>query len=400
MHQSVSRIPPKNLVKYRALAKQTPISNLFFGKMIKKFGLNQLGTYLKTRKKNPAITFPYMPNVIPNDAYLYDFHVHSLYSDGTGSYEDILMEVSRKKHINGIAITDHPFRRESTRFIRYVDEKAIKRSFKFNSLVQDFRRQGKLPENFISFPGSCEFLTKLDDNNHANIEIIALGVSENFVEKNGGIRRITRGYALELIEKIHDDNGIAIVPHPFYSTRAHELLKLNKLSIYTRPDAYEGLNYSIGFLYDTAYYEFFEKLHYKSQLKIISILFGFFNWMATIISQENDFGKHFTYPLAKTISSIGSSDAHLVSMVGAACTLLREPINSLEDLRKVLSKKKTLPIYNPIWSQKTNKNRVYEEIWEGYDTIIEKSISRIKKQPLHKLILYKILINIFSHFFL
>jgi len=400
LHQSVSKIPPKNLVKYRALIKQTPISNFFFGKIIKKFGLNQLGTYLKTRKKNPTITFPYMPNVILNDAYLYDFHVHSTYSDGTGSYKDILMEVCNKKHINGIAITDHPFRRESTRFVRYVDEKAIKRSFKLNSFVQDFKNKGKFPENFITFPGSCEFLAKLDDNNHAEVEIIALGVSENFVEKNGGIKQITRGYALELIEKIHDDNGIAIIPHPFYATRAHELLKLNKLSKYSQPDAYEGLNYSIGFLYDTAFYDFFEELAYSHQLKTISILFGYFNWISQIIGQNNTFGKHFNYPLARKISSIGCSDAHPVCMVGAACTLFREPIESLEDLRKKLYKKQSIPLFNPLWSQRTNKKRVYDEIWKGYGEFIEKGISRIKNQPFFKLIYYKILINMFSHFFL
>ena len=317
-----------------------------------------------------------------------------------GSFKDILMEICRKKHINGIALTDHPFNPKSTRFVRYIDDKVIKRSYKFNSLVQDFKRRGKLPESFISFPGSAELLTKLDDNKHAEIEIIALGVSENFIEKNGGIKNIASGYGLELIEKIHDDNGLAIIPHPFFSTRAHELLKNHKISKNAMPDAYEGLNYSVGFLYDTAYYNFFEQLAYPYQLKIISVLFGYFNWMATIISQKNKFGKYFNYPLAKKISSIGSSDSHFNCMVGAACTLFRDPIDSIEDLRKLLMKKKALPIYNPLWSQRTNKNRVYQEIWEKFGEEIGKSLSQVETFPLVKLILFRILISTFSFFFL
>ena len=249
MHQSVSKIPPKNLIKYRAISKQTPISNFFLNRFIKRFGFNQLGTYLRTRRKNRELTYPYMPRIISEEDYLYDFHIHTHWSDGKGSYKEILNRIFQKKHLNGgIAITDHPFKPGSNKYLRYIDNKAIERTFKINSIISDFKKKGKLPEQFISFPGSCEFLTRLKESNPIEIEIIALGVPKDFIKKNRGIRNITNNmYAVELIERIHDNNGLAILPHPFYYTKSSELLR-QKLSRNSRPDAFEGINYSVGFL--------------------------------------------------------------------------------------------------------------------------------------------------------
>ena len=395
-HTSFSKIPPHNLVKY-PVRKQSPLSNLIFGKILKKYGLVQIRTYYKTKRRNHKIIFPYMPKRLPNNAYLYDFHTHTRYSDGRGNFKEILMQISKKKHLNGIAITDHPWKPRSNKEIRIIEKKVVSRSFKFSYLVDKFKKKGKLPDNFISFPGSCEFMTKLnEDNPKTEIELIALGISKDFIEKNGGLKHITNSYAVDLIEKIHDDNGLVILPHPFFSTRAHELLRY-KLSKNSRPDAMEGINYSIGFLSDETYQEFFKKLPFSSQLKVICKVFGYFNWMSTIISQENDFGKHFNYPIAKNIATVGSSDAHFLSMVGAACTVIMEPITSIEDIRKVFSKRKTIPILNPLWGYNTEKKEVFNEFWEEYGKLINDRISHVKKQPFIKIILVKVFIDILSY---
>ena len=120
---------------------------------------------------------------------------------------------------------------------------------------------------------------------------------------------------------------------------------------------------------------------------------GYLNWMATIISQENDYGRHFDYPIAREIAPVGSSDAHFKSMVGAACTVLKDPVNSFEDLRQVFKKRATLPVFNSLWDIQADKTEIYKEIWEGYGDTINNGIKRIKAGSHIKLIFTKILID-------
>jgi len=401
VHRSVSRIPPHNLTKYRYIIKQTPISDLVFEILFKRYGLYQIGTYLRTWKRNPTITYPYMPSDISKDIYLYDFHAHSMWSDGVGTYENILNEIRQKQHLHGMAITEHPFKPNVLKKVRYIDEKQIYRSYKLNAIAMDFKTQGKLPKEFVTFPGSCELLTMLENDSRYDAEIIALGVSKDFIERCGGVKTIkSNTTAVELIEKIHDDNGLAVLPHPFFYTRSNALLR-RKLTKNSRPDAFEGLNYSVGFMADENFQEFFQKLPFTPQLKTLSANFGYFNWMSTIVSQENKAGKRFNYPLARELASIGVSDAHIPSMIGAACTAIKnKPITSLEDLRTVFSKKETIPIYNPIWSKKTDKHVMFREMLEGYKDRIDSSVSTIKKKSYIKLLAYRFLIKAFSRVYM
>jgi len=378
------------------IQKQTPISNLIFGKLLKKFGVTQMISFHKTRKKNPVATYPYMPSEIPEDAYLYDFHSHTYHSDGKGTYEEILIDLSQKKHINGLAVTDHPWHHGEDGKERIPDGKVIDRSYKFNQMVEDYKKKGKLHEDFISFPGSSEFFTMLDEDNEKHeVEIIGIGLSKEFVKDNGGIKRLTSEcYAEELIEKIHDDNGLAILPHPFYFERAYELLRRD-LPNNSRPDAYEGINYTIGFLYDDGYRGFWEKLPFTEELVMICQNFGYFNWMATLVSQENNFGKYFNFPIAQQIATVGSSDAHFQSMIGAACTVIKEPINNIEDLRKVFHERRTIPIINSKWDAVTKSSDVYSEIWDAYGEIINKGL---KDNSLFRWILSKTIVDLLQHF--
>ncbi len=409
-HQSISRIPPERLMKY-PLMKQSIFSNMVYGKILKRFGIMQMMSFHKIRKKTPKATFPYMPHKLPENAYLYDFHFHSYYSDGRGTFKDILLEINRKKHLNGLAITDHPYHLSETSVQLATErmsgatlnnthkipaEKVITHSYEFQNLIDRFKKSGKFSEDFISFPGSCEFFTKLEDDDDTEVELIVLGVSKDFVKKNGGIKRLTNYcHAVELIEKVHDDNGLVIIPHPFFFTRAHKLFRF-KLSRNSRPDAIEALNYTTGFIYDEAYHGFLDQLPFSNQTKIISHNFGYFNWMATIISQENNYGKYFDYPLAREVARVGSSDAHFHNMIGAAATMINEPIHSIEDLRRVFRKRETTPILNPIWSQITKRSDVFNEIIEAYGDLI---MENFRKQSSYRWLIAKIIVDLFALLF-
>jgi len=394
LHSSITGIPPHNLVKV-PIKKQTFLSNLILGRL-KKYGLHQMASFHYTRKLFGDIVYPYMPKRIQENNYLYDFHAHSVNSDGRGTFKEILEEISLKKHLNGLAITDHPWHLGADGKKRIPDEKVILRSFKFHELSEDFKKKGKLPESFITFPGSCEFFMYLgEDFPGSVIELIAIGLPRDFIKNIKDLKRITNGYALEFIERVHDNNGLVIVPHPFYFVRSYELFRSEK-SINSLPDAIESINYSTGFLADKGYSELFYKLPFGKEVEYIGLNFGYFNWMATIITQKNRYGKDFNaFPLAREIASLGSSDAHFKSMLGAACTMTKEPITSFEDLRQLFKKKETYPMYNLLWKENTNKYTVFKEIWESYGGTINKGL---KERPLLFWKLSKFFVDLLAYF--
>ena len=395
LHCSTSKIPPHNVVKI-PIRKQNLFSKLILGRL-KKFGLQEMTSFHLTRKRIGDAVFPYMPRHLPEDLFSYDFHSHSKNSDGTGTFEEILMEVSQKKHLSGMALTDHPWHLGKDKVTRILDEKVILRSFKFHRAAQDLIQKGKLPEHFITFPGSCEFFMKLGEKFPVSeIELIAIGLTEDFLKDVNDLKKLTSGYAPEFIERVHENNGLVIVPHPFYFVRSYELFRSN-LSKECQPDGIECINYTVGFLADKGYYDLWRKLPFSDELQYIGLNFGYFNWMATLITQPNDFGKNFnSFPLAKEVARLGSSDAHFKTMLGAACTVVKEPITSLEDLRKVLKEKKTLPIYNPKWKDITNKFSVFKEIWEVYG---DKITQGLKDRSRLFWITSKLLVDLLAYFF-
>ncbi len=337
-----------------------------------------------------------MPSQVPPGSALYDFHFHSYYSDGRGTFRDILDEIRKKKHLNGLTITDHPFQLGKDLSDKIPSEKVILHSYQFKELVDEYKKEGLLSEDFNAFPGSCEFYTKLKEASDTEVELIALGLPKDFVERNGGIKRLTDFCtAPELIEKVHENNGLVIVPHPFFFTKAHELFRF-KLSRNTRPDALEAINYTTGFINDKAYQNFLEQLPFSDETISIAHNFGYFNWMATIISQCNNYGKYFDYPIAREIATVGSSDAHFIQMIGAAATLFKEPIRSIDDLRKAFEKKQTQPIYNPLWCRTTKRFDVYKEIWDTYGGFVNEGIT---KRSHSQWLLIKMITDIVSFFF-
>jgi hypothetical protein len=395
LHLSTTKIPPHNLGKI-PIRKQTFFSNLILGRL-KRFGLHEMASFHLTRKKLGNAVFPYMPEHLPDDVCLYDFHLHSCNSDGRGTFEEILAEISQKKHLNGFALTDHPWHLGADNETRIPDEKVIARSFTFHKLAEDYKKRGNLPENFITFPGSCEFFMNLSEEfPSSEIELVAIGLPEDFLIDVKDLKKITSGYAAEFIERVHDNNGLVIVPHPFYFVRSYELFS-GKASRNSQPDGIESINYTIGFLADDGYYDLWKKLPFSDQVRYIGLNFGYFNWIATLITQDNDFGKSFnSYPLAREVAKIGSSDAHFKSMLGAACTAFREPITSFEDLRRVFKHNKTFPMYNPLWKENTNKFSVFKEMWQGYGDKINKGL---EEKSLLYWVASKLFVDVLAYFF-
>jgi predicted metal-dependent phosphoesterase TrpH len=100
-----------------------------------------------------------------------DMHVHTWYSDSTGSIEEVL-EVSRRKGLDGIAITDHDTLR---------------------GVYESLEKRGSL----IVIPG--------EEVKTIQGEVLALGIKKAIPKRlpiNDAIRRI------------HIQGGLAIIPHP------------------------------------------------------------------------------------------------------------------------------------------------------------------------------------------
>ena len=100
-----------------------------------------------------------------------DLHVHTWYSDSTGSVKAVL-EVARRKGLDGIAITDHDTLRGA---------------------YEALERRGRL----IVIPG--------EEVKTAQGEILALGV-KRLIPKNLSIT--------EAIWRTHTQGGLVVIPHP------------------------------------------------------------------------------------------------------------------------------------------------------------------------------------------
>jgi len=122
-----------------------------------------------------------------------DLHIHTTYSDGNGTIDDMLSR-ARKKRLDGIAITDHDIMAGAFEACRKA-------------------------KNLIVIPG-CEVCTK---DGH----ILALGIEKTLP---------TRLDYEEAIERIRELNGIAVLAHPFTGR-----LRLSKWTRH-KPDAIETVN--------------------------------------------------------------------------------------------------------------------------------------------------------------
>lgn len=391
---SFTSLPPEKIVRYSL--PRFPFIDKFFSLFLKKYGFTQLGSFFRVLKRQPELVYPYMNKSSQEKTYRHDFHSHTHYSDGKGDFKHNLYQMVRKKHLDGIAFTDHPWHLDENEN-RILDDKVIHRSYDAVKRVEMLKKNGKLPEHFITFPGSCEFFVQSDIYSEKTIEMIALGLPRDFIEDNGGLTKIIAMKPDEFVERVHDCNGITILPHPFYFTSAHLLLKRKDLTRNSTPDAFEGINYTIGFLFDKNYEPLFEKVRNLSdELKLLSKFFGYGNWMSRLISERNNLGKSFDYPVAQKIASVGSSDAHFSEMIGGGCTIFKQPIETFEDLRLAIKKRKSIPTLNHKWSENSQQIDVYGEILDKYRPKLNKMIQIEDVGFLNKIKLAKIVLSLLS----
>ncbi len=192
---------------------------------------------------------------------LIDLHVHTRFSDGKMSVEEVV-RAALSRGLGGIAVTDHDCLEGGKALTRYVKKHGI---------------------GIIAIPG-IEVSTKY-------AHILVYGVSE--LPKSESI--------LELIDKIHDDNGIAIFAHPFGKF----------------------------FLFKYPLVDFKEALE---KIDAIECINGRVPWRSNLRAFE----------LARFLGKpcIGGSDAHIPEEVGVAYTEVYDEVLSVVDFIEVLRKAK------------------------------------------------------------
>jgi len=185
----------------------------------------------------------------------FDFHIHSKYSFDSIISPEKIVKVSKNKGLKGIAIVDH------------------------NSIQGGLEARKYETEDFFVILGS-EIKTDVGD-------IIGIFINED----------ITSQDVFSVIDEVHEQNGIAILPHPFRGIKngrfSDELLK--------KIDVIEGYNSRIS-----------SKKNLRAQ----------------------EFAKRNNLPV------IGGSDAHFYGEIGAARTIM-ENVFSEDDIKYSILKNKS-----------------------------------------------------------
>jgi len=208
-----------------------------------------------------------------------DLHIHSIYSgDSYIKLKDIIKYI-KKKGLDGFAICDHH---------NLKAYKQLKNEAKFNDL--------------IVIPG-MEIETDIG-------EVIGLFIDHEFSIKHNNF--------FNVVDKIKENNGLVIIPHPFDFLRRNHL-KINLLN---------------------------DKIIKK---KIDGIIFK------TCIKKAKNFNKKHS------LFETGGSDAHTRGEIGNAYTLINDTDLSLDSIRNSLLLKKSISmgsLSNPLVHVKTIINKL------------------------------------------
>ncbi|MFX0133076.1 MAG: PHP-associated domain-containing protein [Candidatus Hodarchaeota archaeon] len=330
--------------------------------------------FLKYLSGTPEI-YPYLPSEL--SGYLYDGHIHSIGSDGRNKLKEIVEYISKVKYkgrwlLDGISLSDHsldPQHEIVKTFKGYGNEKIIRDSYKFAEIIKEYKQMGKLPEHFITFNGSGEFNTgHFEDEDSWHREILVYGVPENFVEKLGGCaNKIVFMQPVEFIEKVHDDNGIAILAHPFAPPGIHD-----NLEAWRKADGIESINAVSGMPCDAMVAENLYRLLNRETkypkvlkdgskiIKNLLLIIGYINWISERLA------KKWNVPV------VGNSDGHDLALMGCGVTRVKEPFESLEDFRNALKKRKTEAVFNTRWHFGRDREEAIEAMILDVQLTLEK----------------------------
>ncbi|MFX1452755.1 MAG: PHP-associated domain-containing protein [Promethearchaeota archaeon] len=330
--------------------------------------------FLKYLSGTPEI-YPYLPN--DATGYYYDGHIHSKGSDGRNTLREIVEYISKVRYkekwlLDGLSLSDHsldPIHEIMKTFKGHGNEKLIHDSFKFAEIVQEYKNMEKLPEHFITFPGSGEFNTgHFEDEDSWHREILVYGVPENFVEKLGGCAdKIAFMQPVEFIEKVHDENGIAILAHPFAPPGIHD-----NLEAWRKADGIESINAVSGMPCDAVVAQNLYRLLKRETkypkilkegskiIKNLLLIIGYINWISERLA------KKWNVPV------VGNSDGHDIALMGCGVTRVDEPLESIEDFRNALKKRKTEAIFNTRWHYARDKEEAIEAIILDVQLTLEK----------------------------
>nr|MDO8119641.1 PHP-associated domain-containing protein [Candidatus Sigynarchaeota archaeon] len=381
-HQFVTRefIPYSEHGKIRS----NPLDLLFQAVGLKRLGLDAIAEYCRRYSANLPEVKPWLPAKLPATSNLLDFHCHTSFSDGEGTHESILRRIGRGKFLDGIAFTDHPWHLAPDHKTRIPDEKVVHHSYKAKEIVDGLKKKGVLPDSFITFEGSAEFAPKGTEMYPTKgVELIGIGLPRDFIESRGGLGRIRKMLAEDLVEKIHDDGGIAIVPHPFY------FMNSSSPALWHSADAVEAFNQTTHFMVEPAIKDVISHatmdIPMVDSVLAVQLLFGYFAWRNRIQLAR------FPRP------EVGSSDAHVQSFVGAGCTAFSEPVIDIEDLRARLRRREGQAIVNPRWDDVTDFNEILQSIWSHWGAELVKKIGGIMRDIRALVPPLKILTSIFGH---
>jgi predicted metal-dependent phosphoesterase TrpH len=159
-----------------------------------------------------------------------DLHMHSTYSDGLGTIEDILSFVGQQRDLDVIALTDH----DTIEGAQRARDLASKQKTDFEIIVGEevSTREGHLLTLFIE-------------------------------------RRIPPGLSVERsIELAHEQGGLAIIAHPFNRVFRHSIQRevvdrLQDAPAEARPDGIETLNGSFAGIGASRLAMTRNRLHYR-----------------------------------------------------------------------------------------------------------------------------------------
>lgn len=358
------------------LETKNSIVDDIFDTLSNKFNTNfrYIGQFFKEYIRGSQMLYPYLPPE-SKDYHYYDFHCHTIHSDGSPSHDQIVKFISNSNHLSGFATTDHLFHSHITdngKTIRNNNEKVIHQTYSLLNKINNAKSIGKIPKNFLFIPGSVEFGIRVDPSNKKTaIEIIGLGLPEDFIERYGGIQKIKQTPAIELIEFIHDNSGIAIHTHPFYFNQGFRYPE-----IWKKCDAVEQFNHTCYFWTNPSIIPYYENFRDPLLLQNLFQLFLYFNWAGeAAISQLK-------------ISGTGSSDSHIITFYGAGATAFNEHYDNFDDLADAIQKQKGTPCLNPHWRPDFSTPRPCVQIYERWGKEFHAAIGNLYRN--HK-IAYKTL---------